>query len=120
MPTPETVDGKIPEGFATQIGKFGFILYALLAVVNEVFDLNLSTETLILLGAALVPPTVTQVGRYAQATARERDALSPAQVTTIVDADVDEDLGDIPENAEDDPDFQKQVEAERDAPRNLS
>lgn len=83
---------KIPEGLATQLGKYVPLGLALLAMVTEIFGINLSEDTLKVLGAALAPLLLTQAGRYAQGYAQQRDALSPAQDDLVDELDEIDDL----------------------------
>jgi hypothetical protein len=109
---PTYVPQSIPEGFATKVGKLVPLLVAIFAACVEIFDINLSADTLKLLAGGMAPLVVTQVGRYAQGYAQQRDAPSPVQLDDYsgqpdLDMDLpehpagsyDEALAEVPEGA---------------------
>ena len=71
---------KIPEGLATKLGKYGTFASLALAALVELADIHLDEETRTFLYGAFGLLVTTMLGRYAQATAQQRDTPSPMQM----------------------------------------
>lgn len=95
----------IPKGLATKLGVGGGVIAAVLAVLAEIFDVEMDTETLVGLISSVVLLVTTMAGRFAQAYAQYRDAPSPFQIGTdfiAAGGDFDEFEDFIEERAPDD------------------
>ena len=57
----------IPEGLATQLGKYGALAAIVVGILLEALGINLSAEAQASLGAAVVLLVTTMLGRYKQA-----------------------------------------------------
>lgn len=77
---------SIPTGLATQLGIAGFLAYLVIGLlVQFVPGFDLDDDTMKILAAGLAPLVATQLGRYAQAYAKYRDA--PGTESGLVEGD---------------------------------
>lgn len=84
---------EIPEGFATQLGKAGTALLAIVAVITPFLEGNDLGDAKFFAALSTGVAIVTIFGRMLQSAALLRDAPSPAQ--TFDEPDLDVDLPDV-------------------------